>query len=302
MQVFERALIKSHGADLQDAIPDCLGAVDLGEPFVMETENSNMVNGPIEVRGVRAGDDIAIHIEEIEMVPPIIAPGGGPFDGLPGGELKLEDGYLVLQDRFQFRPRATLGNVGVLPSDETVKAIFRWSKSHGYTTRYWRRWMNDPRMKHCHQDCPALGPGSILHIKAQVDGAGVCMADFHAYMGAGESACNGVSCAANVRARVERSEGWLVDWPLVETENELMVCVCHDKYGMGVKEAFRACREVVAARAGCTPEEAHSVVASVMDIQNHAIFFLGEGYPPGTEEKPSSDLSLSAVIPKDIFL
>ena len=93
--------------------------------------------------------------------------------------------------------------------------------------------MNDPRMKHCHQDCPSLGPGSKIHLRSQVNGAGVCMADFHAYMGEGETACNGVSCAAAVTALVERSEGWLVDWPLVETDEEVMVCVCNDKYVHG---------------------------------------------------------------------
>ena len=40
MQVFERALIESHAVDLQDANPVFIGAVDLGEQFVLETADS----------------------------------------------------------------------------------------------------------------------------------------------------------------------------------------------------------------------------------------------------------------------
>ena len=47
MQIFERALIDNHAVDLRDANPDFIGTVDLGESFVMETADSNMVNGPI---------------------------------------------------------------------------------------------------------------------------------------------------------------------------------------------------------------------------------------------------------------
>ena len=77
MQAFARELIETHcpGAEW----PDFLGAVRLGEPFVVETERFNRANGPIAVAGIRAGEAIAIHIEAIDMVPPFESPNGGPF-------------------------------------------------------------------------------------------------------------------------------------------------------------------------------------------------------------------------------
>jgi len=54
-----------------------------------------------------------------------------------------------------------------------------------------------------------------------VDGAGVCAADVHGYIGQGE-------VAANVCLRVDRSEGWLVDWPLIETDDEIML-ICSNQ-------------------------------------------------------------------------
>lgn len=72
-----------------------------------------------------------------------------------------------------------------------------------------------------------MSAGSIIHLKAQVDGAGLCVADVHGYIGEGEVAFAGIEVAANVTMRVERSQGWLVDWPLIETGDEIMV-FCSD--------------------------------------------------------------------------
>ena len=138
-------------------------------------------------------------------------------------------------------------------------------------------------------------------MKAQVDGAGVCMADFHVYMSEGKMSFNGVSAAANIRAHVERSEGWFIDWPLIETEDEIMVFSSGEDYVQVVRQAFRACRQVVAHKAGCSIEEANNLVASVMDLRNCAIYGLRNGYIEGTEGEPSSDLAVVGAIPKYVF-
>ena len=66
MHVFPRSAIGSHCVGAQ--WPDFLGSVRLGESFVIEIERSKPVNGPVRIEGVKAGDAIAIQIEEIEMV------------------------------------------------------------------------------------------------------------------------------------------------------------------------------------------------------------------------------------------
>jgi acetamidase/formamidase len=167
--------------------------------------------------------------------------------------------------------------------------------------RAWRRLVNDPRGKHCHQDCPLLGAGAILHLRAQVAGGGLCVADVHATQPAGEMAFDGIGAAADVLLRVERSSGWLVDWPLVETADEVMVCVSGSRYVEVVRQAYWSLREVVAARAGCTIDEANSLVAAAADLRNGAIYGLGDGYISGTAGQPSGDLAVMAAIPKRAF-
>ena len=296
MQRFSRALIDGHcvGTDW----PTFVGTVALGEPFVVETANSNAANGPVRVEGVGPGDALAVHVEAIELVGPFVAPNGGPFyEGIgPAVPLELRDGVLHWPTGFRLPVRPSIGNVAVLPKTTPVLEALLEEKRPGLVG--WRRLVNDPRGRHCHQDCPWLGAGAVLHIKAQVDGAGICVADAHAYQGQGELAFDGVGAAASVRLRVERSTGWLVDWPLVETADEVMVCASGDRYVDIVRQAYWSLREVAAARAGCTIAEANSIVASAADLRNCAVYGLGDGYISGTAGQPSGDLAVVAALPK----
>jgi acetamidase/formamidase len=282
MQVFGREYIHRHcvGAEW----PSTLGQVQLGESFVIETERFNLANGPIEIAGVRAGEAIAIHVEQIEMLPPFEAPNGGPFVEGMGASVPLiyEDGILVFPQGFRLTVRPSVGNLAVLP--EPTEHMLEMARAD-HLGRGWRRVVNDPRGKHCHQDCGFLTEDAILHMRAQVDGAGVCVADVHAYIGQGETAFSGVEVAANVQLRVVGSTGWLVDWPVIETADEIMV-FCSDTQlmegceGQGyvdvVREAYRAMREVVAARMGAGIEEANPIVAAALDIRNCAVYGLGD--------------------------
>jgi acetamidase/formamidase len=314
MQVFERSLLKTHcvGAEW----PDFLGRVELGESFIIETESDNP-NGPISVAGILASDDIAVHIEKIEMVGPFLAPNGGPFvEGMgPPVPLEYRDGWFYWPEHFLLRAQPSVGNVAVLPAptEEVLEAArefnvggHRWKNEQG-----WRRIVRAPRYKHCHQDCRYVVDGSIVHLKAQVDGAGLCMDDVHGYIGEGELSFSGIEVAARVQVRVERSTGWLVDWPLIETPDEIMVHCSYTstyagrpqlKYVDVVREAYRALREVVAARIGGSIEEANSIVATAADLRNCALYGLGEGYIPQDKDKPPYDIAVVAALPKAVFL
>jgi acetamidase/formamidase len=308
MQTFARENIHTHcvGASW----PVFLGQVDLGESFVIETERSNLVNGPIAVNGIHDGDHLAVIVEQVEILPPFQAPNGGPFyEGM--GELQplnYEQGYFIFPQHFRLAARPSIGNIAIIPEcTERIQNLI----SADCTGRGWRCAVNDPRGKHCHQDCSALQAGSRIHLRAQVDGAGICVADVHGYIGQGEVAFAGIEVNANVRLRVERSEGWLVDWPLVETENEMML-FCSDlnvingtsdqQYVDVVREAYRAMREVVAARIGGTIEEANTIMATALDIRNCAIYGLGNYIQKaGKGSAPDKDIAIVACLPKEIF-
>jgi acetamidase/formamidase len=314
MQIFARENIHTHCVGFP--WPAFLGQVDLGESFAIEIErshpvNGNLVNGPIEVKGVRAGDKLAVIVEQVEILPPFLAPNGGPFfEGM--GELQplqYEQGYFLFPQHFRLKAHPSIGNIAVLP--ERTEQMENFISTYG-RGRGWRCAVNDPRGKHCHQDCSFLQPGSRIHIRAQQDGAGICAGDVHAYIGQGEVAFAGIEVNANVGLRVERSEGWLVDWPLIETEAEIMLC-CSDTNAMNgtsdqqyvdvVREAYRAMREVVATRIGGTIEEANPIVATALDIRNCAIYGLGnyiqKEYKANAADR---DIAIAACLPKGVFI
>jgi acetamidase/formamidase len=307
MQLFRRESVREHCAERE--WPEFLGAVGLGESFVVETERFNASNGPIEVRGVRSGEPVAVHIERIGILPPFESPNGGPFvEGMgPPVRLELRDGYFHFPQGYRLMARPSIGNLAVLPRpDDDVLNLSR--RSLAAPERYpdfrgWRRVVNDPRGKHCHQDCQWSIQGAVVHLRTQVDGAGICVADVHGYIGQGEMAFAGIEVAADVQLRVERSTGWFVDWPLIETDGEIMVFCSHrgqERYVDVVREAYRALREVVAARIGCSVAEANPIVASAVDIRNCALYGL-QGFVPQDKRTQDGDIAVVAALPKDVF-
>jgi len=311
LKVFRRELIGTHCVG--ETWPEFAGKVDLGEPFIIETERFWLVNGPLEISEIKTGEVIAVHIDEIEILPPFEAPNGGPFiDGKPVS-LEYKDGYFIYPRYYKLKANPSVGNVAVLPepTDEIIDMSKeyrfedkRWSNEHG-----WRRVVNDPRGKHCHQDCQWLTAGSTIHIKAQVDGVGLCLADVHGYISQGELAFAGIEVNANVRLRVERSSGWLVDWPVIETVDEIMVFSSYSsayvsrprmEYVDVVRQAYSSLTEVVAHKIGSTIEEANTIVATAADIRNCALYGLGN-YLKQIRESETSEIAVVAALSKDVF-
>ena len=316
MQVFTRDLIEQHCPGVE--WPEFLGTVELDERFIIGTERFNRVNGPIAVRGIRAGDSLAVHIEAIHLEPPFEAPNGGPFYEGMGDSVPLEyrDGRFHYPCGLSLSAKPSVGNVAVLPSPtEQVLALSRRDigpPGEGHRGWGWRGIVNDPRGKHCHQDCQHLTAGSTIHLGAQVDGAGLCFADVHGYIGQGEMAFAGIEVAARIQVRIAGSEGWYVDWPLIETEDEIMV-FCSDtnvldgstdqQYVDVVRRAYQEMRKVVAHRIKGTIADANPIVASALDVRNCAIYGLGnfvqkDGKKPG---QPDRDIAVVGVLPKAIF-
>ena len=309
MQTFKRENFHTHCVGA--LFPEFLGKVKPGESFTIETERFNLANGPIAVEGIKAGDAIAVHIERVDILPPYIAPNGGPFFEGMGDPVPLEYdpvGTFTFPGGFRLPARPSIGNIAVLPQpNEAMLALSRDDPLE----RGWRRLVNDPRHKHCHQDCAALAAGSTIHLKTQVDSAGVCAADVHAYIGQGETAFAGIEVNARLQLRVERSAGWMVDWPLIETEEEILL-FCSDTnlldgtedqgYVDVVRQAYWSMRQVVAARMGCSIEEANAIVATALDIRNCAIYGLGNYIQKdGKPLQPDRDIAITACLPKAIF-
>lgn len=164
--------------------PTFLGSVEIGESFTIETVEVGPI-GPIEVRGIQKGDAISIHIEDITMTPPFYAPNSGPFYLGCGDKVPLEyrDGFFHWPFHFRLKASPSLGNIAVLPEfTEEIEELCRYRMfgpmPFDPDPKGWRRVVRDIRGKNCHQDCSFITKGTVVHMKANVDGAGVCAATF----------------------------------------------------------------------------------------------------------------------------
>jgi hypothetical protein len=118
---------------------------------------------------------------------------------------------------------------------------------------------------------------------------------------------------------VERSAGWYVDWPLIETADEIMV-FCSDTnllsgstdedYVDIVRRAYAEMRKVVAHRLGGSIADANPIVAAALDIRNCALYGLGnflqkDGKQPGQPDwdpaAPDHDIAVVGTLPKSVF-
>jgi hypothetical protein len=133
-----------------------------------------------------------VYVEAIEILPPFFAPNGGPFVGGKPVRLEYRDGCFYFPQHFRLKARPSVGNVAVLPGP--TKEILEMVREYSVGGRQWknesgwRRIVNDPRDKHCHQDCPWITAGSIVHLRTRVDKAGLCLTDVHGYIAEGEPA------------------------------------------------------------------------------------------------------------------
>ena len=297
VQRFARSAIHSHSVGVE--WPEFLGAVQLGEMFVVETDRDGGVNGPIEIAGVSAGETIVVRIKGIEMIGPFES-AADPFHPEAGTvELEYRDECFYFPRNFRVQANPTVGNLGVLPKpSEEVLSASRDALSHGERLG-WRRLLRAPQGRHCHQDCPWLSAGSALHLQAQVDGAGLCLADVHGYRPSGQLAYSGIEVAADVTLTVERSQGWLVEWPLIETADKVMVAVsppADADRAEADRLAYAAMRRLVAARAGISDEQANALVATAVELQACSAPSTAAHLP----DAPAS-FAMVAALPKDIF-
>jgi acetamidase/formamidase len=302
VQRFARSAIHSHSVGVE--WPEFLGTVQLGETFVVETDRDGGVNGPIEIAGVSAGEAIAVYIKAIEMIGPFES-AADPFHPEAGTvALEYRDECFYFPRNFRVKANPTVGNLGVLPrpTEEVLNAVrdaLRRDALRRGERLGWRRLLHTPQGRHCHLDCPWLSAGTALHLQAQVDGAGLCLADVHGYRPSGQLAYSGIKVAADVTLSVERSQGWLVEWPLIETVDKIMVAVSpptEADRATADRLAYAALRHLVAVRAGVSDEQANALVATAVELQACSA-------PSTASYAPDAlaSFAMVAALPKDIF-
>jgi acetamidase/formamidase len=118
-----------------------------------------------------------------------------------------------------------------------------------------------------------------------------------------------IEVAARLQLRVERSRGWLVDWPLIETASEIMVFSSYSEayvrrprlqYVDVIRQAYHSLVEVVARKIGGTVDDANTIVSTAVDIRNCAVYGL-QGFVSPEKSPITSEIAVVASLSKSVF-
>jgi acetamidase/formamidase len=136
-----------------------------------ELHNGHALNGPIEVRGARAGQTLAVAIDEVRPGPWGVTFGDGEaFHWRLDGEHWTDEGGAVV------RPEPFLGVIGMPPPEPGI---------HSTTP---------PRRFGGNIDCKLLVAGTTLYLPIPVDGALLSAGDGHGAQGDGEVSGTAIEC------------------------------------------------------------------------------------------------------------
>jgi len=182
----------------------------------------NVATGPVYIEGAEAGDTLLVKIVEFEL-PPLgvttTVPGFGALEGwlteTPALTRfsEIEDGKVTFRlgdnrpVRIDIRP--FVGTIGVAPASESIP-----------TTTPGRHGGN--------MDVPDVCKGNTLKLPVAVKGALFSLGDVHAVQGDGEICGTAVEVPAVVTVRFGLEKGRKIEWPRIESPDEVMT-VCSAK-------------------------------------------------------------------------
>lgn len=228
-------------------------------------DNINPVTGPIHVEGAEPGDALAVRIEEIELPDRGVINIFPNFGGLEASVFNLaepsppnttfceiEDGVVTYPTEdgreLEFPAHPQVGTIGTAEKHESVYSV----KPHDHGGN---------------MDCKDVTEGNTLYLPVDVEGGYLHLGDCHAAQGDGEICGISVEVPAVVTLSVEVIDGYDIDWPRIESEDEIMVVAAArpaenaakiaykeligwlvEEYGFDQTDAYQLCSAVGRAR------------------------------------------------------
>lgn len=180
------------------------------------TKVTNPVTGPVEIEGAEPGDTLSVEIVGIELPSEgktAIIPGFGALEGwlrLMERRMKaceIKDGVIFYQKdgggSVEIEADPFIGTIGVSPEFEAINTL-------------------SPGRHGGNMDCPDVRPGNRLMLPVLRPGALFGLGDVHAVQGDGEVCGVAVEVDAVVTLKFDLEKGRKIDWPRVESSDEIM--------------------------------------------------------------------------------
>jgi acetamidase/formamidase len=182
----------------------------------------NPVTGPLYIEGAEPGDTLTIETIDIslpEMGVTTVIPGFGGLEAWLQSSppltkfSKIENGKVIYQlnDRREIKipVKPFIGTIGVSPASEAISTV-------------------SPGKHGGNMDTPDICPGNKLYLPVAVKGAMLGIGDVHAVQGDGEICGTTIEIPSIVTIKIDLIKNKKVDWPRIESSDEIMT-VCSAK-------------------------------------------------------------------------
>jgi acetamidase/formamidase len=222
-----------------------LASGELFEPRSSPEDDGHALAGPILVRGARAGQTLAVRIDEV-------VPGrwGATTTEWPHRIRWALDGAVGVASTGQVvELRPFLGVLGMPPPEPGV---------HSTTP---------PRRHGGNIDCKELVAGSTLYLPIPVDGALFSAGDGHARQGDGEVSGTAIECPAGAQVTLDVRDDLPLEWPCARIDGAWLTFGFDEHLGRAAKIAVDGMIELMGREHGLAADDALALASVVVDLR-----------------------------------
>ena len=243
----EPVLTVDAGDSVAFSVPNAGWDVGRDEPLPSrnpELDTGHALAGPIEVRGARPGQVLAVRIDEVVPAAWGVTGGGEGYrlDWELGGGVGEAAGRSIRLAPF-------LGVLGMPPDEPGVHSTI------------------PPRRSGGNIDCKELVAGATLYLPIPVDGARFSAGDGHAAQGDGE--VSGTAIEAPVRAQVtlDVRDDLTLEWPVARVEGAWLAFGFDEHLGRAARIAVDGMLALMEREHDLPPAEALAFASVVVDLR-----------------------------------
>ena len=243
----EPVLAVEPGDTVRFSVPNAgwrVGEDEMIAPRDPERDTGHALAGPVEVRGARAGQVLAVRVDEV-------AP--GPWGVTMGGpehpvDWALQDGVgEALGRRVRLAP--FLGVLGMPPPEPGIHSTI------------------PPRRFGGNIDCKELVAGTTLYLPIPVDGALFSAGDGHAAQGDGEVSGTAIEAPVEAAVTLDVRDDLELEWPLARIDGAWLTFGFDEHLGVAARIATEGMLDLIEREHGLGRADATALASVVCDLR-----------------------------------
>jgi acetamidase/formamidase len=235
------------GDSIRISVPNAGWHVGRDEPFARPSpglDTGHALAGPVEVRGARAGQVLAVRIDEV-----VPGPWGVTFTEPPHRiDWELADGLGHAVGR-SVRLSPFLGVLGMPPAEPGI---------HSTTP---------PRRCGGNIDCKELVAGATLFLPIPVDGALFSAGDGHAAQGDGEVSGTAIEAPVEATLTLDLRDDLVLEWPLARVDGAWLTFGFDEHLGLAARIAVDGMLDLLEREHGLSRADALGLASVVVDLR-----------------------------------